>query len=54
MYNGYIQEVCMRKCLDKVIENRHITIVSPVVCIRIETLNWTGLLLYFHFHLNEK
>ena len=39
MRNGYIQEVGIRKYFDKVIENRHITMVSQVVCIKIETLN---------------
>lgn len=39
MHNGYIQEVWLRNYFDIVIESRHITMVSQVVCIKIETLN---------------
>lgn len=39
MHNGYIQEVGLRNYFDMVIENRHITMVSQVVCIKIGTLN---------------
>lgn len=47
-YNGYIPEVSLRKYFDKVIENRRI-VVSQVVCIKIDTLNWNALSSTFIF-----
>lgn len=54
MHNVDRQEVWLIKYIDKVIKNRHISMVSQVIYIKIETVNWMILSSTFIFHSMKK